>query len=127
MNWGDDFAKDTVLEKKQLTYLSFEEADTSAKKMMDLLHLSGYELTWALDMDLDRIKALGKEYNEYWYESGSGFTNSPRYDYDLATAEDEGYYLIYKQARQVLMKRGAELPSSLHRGESSMQRSDAIT
>ena len=97
VNWGDDFAKDTVLEKKQLTYLSFEEADTSAKKMMDLLHLSGYELTWALDMDLDRIKALGKEYNEYWYESGSGFTNSPRYDYDLATAEDEGYYLIYTQ------------------------------
>ena len=65
--------------------------------MMELLHLSGYELTWALDMDLDRIKALGKEYNEYWYESGSGFTNSPRYDYDLATVEDEGYYLIYTQ------------------------------
>ena len=88
VNWGDDFAKDTVFEKKQLTYLSFEDADASAKKMMDLLHLSGYELTWALDMDLDRIKALGKAYNEHWYESGSGFTNSPRYDYDLATAED---------------------------------------
>ena len=97
VNWGDDFAKDTVFEKKQLTYLSFEDADTSAKKMMDLLHLSGYELTWALDMDLDRIKTLGKAYNEHWYESGSGFTNSPRYDYDLATAEDEGYYLIYTQ------------------------------
>jgi len=97
VNWGDDFAKDTVFEKKQLTYLSFEDADTSAKKMMDLLHLSGYELTWALDMDLDRIKMLGKAYNEHWYESGSGFTNSPRYDYDLATAEDEGYYLIYTQ------------------------------
>ena len=97
VNWGDDFAKDTAFEKKQLTYLSFEDADVSAKKMMELLHLSGYELTWALDMDLDRIKTLGKEYNEYWYESGSGFTNSPRYDYDLATAEDEGYYLIYAQ------------------------------
>lgn len=32
VNWGDDFAKDTVFEKKQLTYLSFEDADTSAKK-----------------------------------------------------------------------------------------------
>ena len=97
VNWGDDFAKDTAFEKKQLTYLSFEDADESAKKMMDLLHLSGYELTWALDMDLDRIKTLGKEYNEYWYESGSGFTDSPRYDYDLAMAEDEGFYLIYTQ------------------------------
>ena len=97
VNWGDDFAKDTVFEKKQLTYLSFEDADASAKKMMELMHLSGYELTWALDMDLDRIKTLGKEYNEYWYESGSGFTNSPRYDYDLAKPEDEGYYLIYTQ------------------------------
>ncbi len=97
VNCGDDFAKDTVFEKNQLTYLSFEDANASAKKMMELLHLSGYELTWALDMDLERIKILGKEYNEYWYESGSGFTNSPRYDYDLATAEDEGYYLIYTQ------------------------------
>ena len=97
VNWGDGFAKDTAFEKKQLTYLSFEDADKSAKKMMELLHLSGYELTWALDMDLDRIKTLGKEYNEYWYESGSAFTNSPRYDYDLATEEDEGYYLIYTQ------------------------------
>ena len=99
VNWGDDagFAEDTVFEKTQLTYLSFEDADEKAKKMMDLLHLSGYELTWALDMDLERIKTLGKEYNEYWYESGSGFTDAPRYDYDLATAEDEGYYLIYTQ------------------------------
>lgn len=56
------------------------ERNESAKKMMELLHLSGYELTWALDMDLDRIKTLGKEYNEYWYESGSGFTNSPKYE-----------------------------------------------
>ena len=50
VNWGDDFAKDTAFEKKQLTYLSFEDANASAKKMMELLHLSGYELTWALDM-----------------------------------------------------------------------------
>ena len=97
IHWGEDFAKDTAFEKKQLTCLSFEDADEKAKQMMELLRLSGYELTWALDMDLDRIRALGKEYNEYWYESGSGFTNSPRYDYDLATAEDEGYYLIYTQ------------------------------
>ena len=97
VNWGDDFAKDTAFEKKQLTCLSFGDADEKAKQMMDLLHLSGYELTWALDMDLDRIKTLGKEYNEYWYESGSGFTNSPRYDYDLAAPEDEGYYLTYTQ------------------------------
>ena len=97
VHWGEDFAKDTAFEKKKLTCLSFEDADEKAKQMMELLRLSGYELTWALDMDLDRIRALGKEYNEYWYESGSGFTNSPRYDYDLATAEDEGYYLIYTQ------------------------------
>ncbi len=99
VNWGDDagFAEGTVFEKKQLTYLSFEDADVKAKKMMDLLQLSGYELTWALDMDLGRIKTLGQKYNEYWYESGSGFTDAPRYDYNLATAEDEGYYLIYTQ------------------------------
>ena len=45
-------------------------------------------------MDLDRIKELGKQYNEFWFE-GPGFTNSPRQDYDAATADDEGYYLYY--------------------------------
>ena len=98
VNWSDDFAKDAVLTKRQLTRLSFADAEAAAKNMLDQLQLSGYELSWALDMDLDRIRTLGKAYNEHWYESGSAFTDAPRYDYDPATAEDEGYYLIYTQA-----------------------------
>ncbi len=95
VNWGDDFAKDAVLEKQELSGVTLEQAKENAETMLRQLQVDGFKLSWALDMSLERIRSLGKAYNEYWFE-GPGFTNSPRYDYDTATAEDEGYYLIYQ-------------------------------
>ena len=89
-----DYTKGITLEKQELTYVSLESAKDQAEELMNRLNLEGYELAWALDMDVDRIRELGKQYNEFWFE-GSGFTNSPRQDYDAATADDEGYYLYY--------------------------------
>ena len=89
-----DYTKGITLEKQELTYVSLESAKAQAEELMNRLNLEGYELAWALDMDLDRIKKLGKQYNEFWFE-GPGFTNSPRQDYDAAIADDEGYYLYY--------------------------------
>ena len=89
-----DYTKGITLEKQELTYVSLESAKAQAEELMNHLNLNGYELAWALDMDLDRIKELGKQYNEFWFE-GPGFTNSPMQDYDAATADDEGYYLYY--------------------------------
>ena len=89
-----DYTKGITLEKQELTYVSLESAKAQAEELMNRLNLNGYELAWALDMDLDRIKELGKQHNEFWFE-GPGFSNSPRQDYDAATADDEGYYLYY--------------------------------
>ena len=89
-----DYTKGITLDKKELTYVSLEGAKARAEELINRLNLKGYELAWALDMDVDRIKVLGKQYNEFWFD-GPGFSNSPRQDYDTATADDEGYYLYY--------------------------------
>ena len=89
-----DYTRGITLDKQELTYVSLESAKAQAEELMNRLNLTGYELAWALDMDLDRIRTLGKQYNEFWFE-GPGFSNSPRQDYDTATADDEGYYLYY--------------------------------
>ncbi len=89
-----DFTADISLERTELTSITLAEAEAKAEELFDRFHLSGYELAWALDMDVERIRTLGRQYNEFWFEGG-GFTNSPRQDFDMATAEDEGYYLYY--------------------------------
>lgn len=89
-----DYTKGIALDKKELTYVSLESAKARAEELINRLNLKGYELAWALDMDVDRIKALGRQYNEYWFD-GPGFSNSPRQAYDTATVDDEGYYLYY--------------------------------
>ena len=45
-------------------------------------------------MSLERIRTLGDAYNRFWFEGG-GYSNAPRQDYSAATAEDEGYFLVY--------------------------------
>lgn len=90
----DDYVQGVTLEREQLTLISLGEAKQIAEALFEKLGLQGYELAWALDMNLDRIHTLGEAYNRFWFE-GEGYTNSPRQDYATATAEDEGYFLYY--------------------------------
>ena len=90
----DDYVQGVMLEREQLTLISLGEAKQIAEALFEKLGLQGYELAWALDMNLDRIHTLGEAYNRFWFE-GEGYTNSPRQDYATATAEDEGYFLYY--------------------------------
>lgn len=92
---GFDYARGIELEHEQLTKISLAEAKQTAEALFDKLGLKGFELAWALDMSVERIHTLGEAYNHFWYEGGGGYSNSPRQDYAAATAEDEGYYLIY--------------------------------
>ena len=92
---GFDYAQGIELEHEQLTKISLEDAKKTAEALFDKLGLQGFELAWALDMSVDRIHTLGEAYNHFWFEGGGGYSNSPRQDYAAATAEDEGYYLIY--------------------------------
>lgn len=92
---GYDYAQGVEPEREQLTKISLAEAKQTAEALFDRLGLKGFELAWALDMSVERIHTLGEAYNHFWYEGGGGYSNSPRQDYAAATAEDEGYYLIY--------------------------------
>ena len=91
----EGFAVDAAPEQKQLTNISLADAEKEAEALFDKLGLKGYELAWALDMSLDRIRTLGEAYNQLMFESDEGYSNGPRQDYASATAEDEGYYLVY--------------------------------
>ena len=93
--FGYGYTDGITLEHEQLTYLSLEDAKQTAEALFEKLGIGGYELAWALDMDLERIRTLGEAYNHFWFEGGGGSSNAPRHDYSTATAEDEGYYLIY--------------------------------
>ena len=94
-NGHEGFAVDAAPENEQLTNISLADAEKEAEALFDKLGLKGYELAWALDMSLDRIKAMGEAYNNLMFESEEGYSNGPRQDYASATAEDEGYYLVY--------------------------------
>ena len=90
----EDFTKGVMFEHDQLTHLSLEDAQHTAEALFEKMGLHGYELAWKLDMSLDRIRTLGDAYNQFWFE-GDGYSNAPRQDYSAATAEDEGYFLVY--------------------------------
>ena len=80
--FGFGYADGIALEHEQLTLLSLEDAKQTAEELFKKLGIQGYELAWALDMNLDRIHTLGEAYNHFWYEGG-GYSNSPRQDYRL--------------------------------------------
>ena len=83
------------LEQDQLTLLSLAEARQTAEAFMDRLGLKGYDLAWALDMSLNRIRTLGEAYNTGWFSGAAANGYMPRIEYENAAVEDEGYYLYY--------------------------------
>ena len=89
-----DYTEGVSFDRDQLTLLSLERAEQTAQALFDQLGIQGFDLSWKLDMSLERIRELGEAYNRLWFEGG-GYTNSPRQDYASATAEDEGYLLVY--------------------------------
>ncbi len=129
--FGYGYSEGITLKHEQLTFLSLEDAKHTADELFKNMGIQGYELAWALDMDLDRIHTLGEAYNRFWFE-GEGYSNSPRQDYSAATAEDEGYCLVYTplgvtkisdgrhQATLFISSRGvifASIVSAYRRGE----------
>lgn len=82
------------LESTTLTYITLEEAQATLEALMAELNLSGYAPGIALDMSVQRIRDLGNDMNAM-RESGEMGGNSPQYDYNAATPDDEGYYLGY--------------------------------
>jgi hypothetical protein len=82
------------LQRTALPHITLDEAKAALEMLLAQLGLTGYVCDYALDMSLERIAALGNDMNAM-IDSGQFFTNIPKYDYSLATAEDEGFYLSY--------------------------------
>ena len=95
VHFGYAYGQGETLEKRQLTFLSLSDAEKTAEEMIAKLGLNGYACSYALDMSAERIHTLGEKYNRFFYETEENCTNQPRMDYGKATAEDEGYYLVY--------------------------------
>lgn len=89
-----EYTEGVALAHDQLALLSLEDAERTAESLLARLGLEDYALANALDMSLERIQTLGEAYNRFWFE-GEGFSNAPRQDFAAATAEDEGYFLVY--------------------------------
>ena len=82
-----------ALLRKELSGVTLEQADQQVQTLLGKLGLSGYELTTAVDMSVDRIREWG-----VWWVAEELFSYNRydrHYDFTAATEADEGYYLIY--------------------------------
>lgn len=82
------------LEKTDLADITLDEAKKTLETLLKQLGVTGYACDYALDMSVERIKALGSDMNAM-ITSGKFTTNLPQYDFSSVTAADEGFYLSY--------------------------------
>ena len=82
------------MDRSALTHITLEEAKEALEALMAQLGMTEYRCDYALDMSLERIKALGADMNAM-IADGTFFTNIPAYDFNGVTTADEGYYLSY--------------------------------
>jgi hypothetical protein len=93
IGWPGD-STEYQLEKFALTDITLNEAKKVLETLLDRLGVTGYTCDYALDMSVERIKALGSNMNAM-ITSGKYFTNLPQYDFSQVSAADEGFYLSY--------------------------------
>ncbi|MDD6040564.1 MAG: hypothetical protein PUD63_05135 [Clostridia bacterium] len=89
-----------VLEQEELSGITLAQADAAVIALLDKLELSGYELSTAVDMSVERIREWGVRQVA---EQQAGYNIYDRYyDFSQATEADEGYYLVYRPVRNGL-------------------------
>ena len=95
--FGYDYVKglDITLEKTELSGVTLAGAQAQAEELLKKLGLKGYACAYALDMSLERIRALADKRCEFWFGGDWPASNGPRPDYTKAGEEDEGYFLFY--------------------------------
>ncbi len=93
------------LEKTELNGFTLAEAQSLAENLLSQLDLDDYQLSYALDMTKERIARLGS-INQKIMESANFYTDKT-WDYSAASADDEGFFLLYKkQAGGILVDKG---------------------
>ena len=100
------------LEKIELNGFTLAEAQSLAENLLSQLDLDDYQLSYALDMTKERIARLGS-LNQKIMESANFYTDKT-WDYSAASADDEGFFLLYKkQAGGILVDKG-DMYNELH-------------
>lgn len=94
MLW-DEAAPHVVMEKTELAGLTLAQAQETVEELLAKLGLSGYELSFALDMDVEKIRLLGAWEEKRREEYYNGYDRY--WDFTSATEADEGYYLFYER------------------------------
>ena len=93
------------LEKTELNGCTLAEAQALAENLLSQLDLDDYQLSYALDMTKERIARLGSMHLKNM-ESAAYYTDKT-WDYSAATADDEGFFLLYqKQAGGIPVDEG---------------------
>lgn len=83
------------LEKTQLNGVSLDGAKAEMEELLKQTGVEGFECVYALDMSVNRIRELG-EWKNRRIEDGLWFADIV-WDYGIATAEDEGFFLMYSK------------------------------
>ena len=87
-----------TLEREELSGITLDEAREKAEELLAGLGLDQeqYVCTYALDMSLERIRAMGAIWEDA-VEKGEHFDGEDHqpYNYDAIPAAEEGYYLEY--------------------------------
>lgn len=91
---GGELWEGIALEKTALNGVTLEEAKAMVEALLSELKVEGYACDWALDMDTARIRSMGERMNRTILQNQ--FWNSPTPDYSKVTAENEGFYLRYR-------------------------------
>lgn len=81
------------LEKTELAGITLEAAEAQVQALLSKLGMSGYEVSYALDMSVKHINQLGECYGRYQNDLYNKRAESDQWDFSKATEADEGYYL----------------------------------
>lgn len=80
-------------EKDELGGITLASAEARVQELLSKIGLTDYKLSFALDMSVEHIRALGEceqKYHENFYNKRA---EDDQWDFSAATEADEGYYL----------------------------------
>lgn len=92
--WGGE-VPDVQLEQTELKVITLAQARETVEGLLTKLGLTGYELSYALDMSAAKIRLLGAWNEKLRKEYYNGYDRY--WDFSKATEADEGYYLFYER------------------------------
>jgi len=92
--WSEPAPK-VQLDKTELDFITLAQARMTVEEVLEKLNVTGYELSWALDMSAEKIHLLGEWKTERRKTMWNTYDRF--YDFSQAEAENEGYYLFYER------------------------------